>query len=277
MNEINEGEAALGFSKQSLVFDAYDEGNAIIQYKRCRVREHVLRWLKPSAHILELNAGTGIDAIWFAGEGFRVHATDIAPGMQAALGKKVDALGLSGRISRELCSFTQLDRLRDQGPYDCVFSNFAGLNCTEDLRKVLESVGALLKPGGQITLVLLPPFCFWESLLAFKGRFRTAARRLLAGRRGASSHVEGHYFRCWYYWPGQVMRWLGPDYELLELEGLCTIVPPSYIEGFAERHPRWYDRLRRMEAHWAHSWPWRSMGDYYILSVRKAVSPDSRQ
>lgn len=271
IENINERAAARAFSQQAQVFDALDAGNAIIAYKRRRVRDHVLRYLPEESSILELNAGTGEDAIFFARRGHRVHATDIAGGMQNILWEKVSRAGLTGRVTREICSFTELGSLQERGPYDLIFSNFAGLNCTDELDKVLRSFDPLLKPGGQVTLAILPKFSLWESLLVFRGKFRTATRRWISwfGGRGARSHVEGHYFRCWYYSPGYVIKELGNGYELLGLEGLCTMVPPSYIEHFAERHPGWYNRLCRWEDRWKGAWPWRCVGDYYIISFRK--------
>ena len=265
----NEREAANGFSKQALVFDEYDAGNTIIHYKRQRVRAHVMRFLPADSSILELNAGTGEDAIFFAREGHRVHATDIAEGMQARLIEKVIAQGLTDKVTAERCSFTALDSLQQKGPYDLIFSNFAGLNCTRELAGVLHSFSPLLKPGGMITLVILPPFSLWETLMLFRGHARTAFRRLLSGRKGAAAHVEGFHFRCWYYSPAFVKRALGGSYELVKLEGLCTIVPPSYIEHFAERHPKAWKFLRTREDKWKDKWPWRGIGDYYIISFRK--------
>jgi ubiquinone/menaquinone biosynthesis C-methylase UbiE len=262
-------EAARGFSKQALHFDQYDAGNTIIQYKRKRVRDHVMKQLAAGSRILELNAGTGEDATYFARQGHHVHATDVAPGMLEVLQAKVGRQGLADRVSSECCSFTALEGLKEKGPYDHIFSNFAGLNCTNELDKVLRSLPGLLKPGGRVTLVLLPGFCLWEALLMFKGKFRTASRRWFAGSKGASSHVEGHYFRCWYYSPAYVLRALGGSFDLLELEGLCTIVPPSYIEHFAERHPRVFRSLRDREDRWKGSWPWKYIGDYYIISLEK--------
>ena len=264
----NEQQAARAFSQQSLVFDGYDAGNTIIAYKRQRVYAHVLQWLAPGGRILELNAGTGTDATWFARQGYRVHATDIAEGMQQKLAEKVEALGLADKVSMELCSFNDLEHLQQRGPYDCIFSNFAGLNCTDKLDEVLRSFDPLLKPGGQVSLAILPGFCLWEFLLLFKGKFGTAFRRLFSSK-GARSRVEGHYFRCWYYSPAYVKRHLGAQYELLGVEGLCTLVPPSYIEGFAEKHPRAYTMLRKMEDRWKGRWPWKYIGDYYIISFRK--------
>jgi len=266
---INEREAATAFNKQAPVFDEYDASNTIIQYKRQRVRVHVMGLLAPQSHILELNAGTGQDAVFFARLGHRVHATDIAEGMQTRLKEKVALAGLGDKVTAELCSFTELDGLESRGPYDLIFSNFAGLNCTPELGKVLRSLGPLLKPGGVATLVILPKFSLWEALLLFRGRFRTAFRRLRSGRKGAPAQVEGHPFRCWYYPPSFVFRTLKDGFDLLHLEGLCTIVPPSYIENFAERHPAAWRWLREREDKWKDKWPWRSIGDYYIISLRK--------
>jgi ubiquinone/menaquinone biosynthesis C-methylase UbiE len=267
--EVNEKEAAVAFSKQAPVFDEYDAGNSIIYYKRQRVRTHVLTLLAPGSSILELNAGTGTDAIYFAQQGHRVHATDIAEGMQARLWEKVSAEGLEGKVSTEMRSFTDLANLKRKGPYDLIFSNFAGLNCTRDLDKVLQSFAPLVKPGGLVTLVILPPFCLWESGMLLRGKFRTAFRRLLSGRKGAAARVEGVHFRCWYYRPSFVRKALKASFKQVRLEGLCTIVPPSYIEHFAERHPIAFNFLRAKENKYRASWPWRSIGDYYIISFRK--------
>jgi len=269
LQQRNEQEAAKAFSKQSVIFDQYDAGNTIIRYKRERVRGHVLQYLSPSSSILELNAGTGEDATYFGRLGHRVHATDIAEGMQQALREKVVRQELTEKITTELCSFTSLGSLQNKGPFDLIFSNFAGLNCTGELDKVLYSFAPLVKPGGQLTLVILPGFCFWETMLLFRGKFRTAFRRLFSRRKGARSHVEGHYFRCWYYSPSYVIRHLEDSFDLLSVEGLCTIVPPSYIEHFAERHPRLYQALRKWEDRWKGKWPWKYIGDYYIISFRK--------
>jgi ubiquinone/menaquinone biosynthesis C-methylase UbiE len=265
---INEQQAEKAFSRQSAIFDEIYSGNTIVNYKRARVREHMLRFLKPNSSILELNSGTGEDALYFAGQGHHVHATDISQGMQQQLSSKVVTSGMEARISNELCSFTELDNLQERGPYDHIFSNFAGLNCTGELDKVLLSFDSLLKPGGAVTLVILPKFCLWEALLVFKGKFRTAFRRFFS-RNGRKAHLEGVYFSCWYYNPSFIIKTMKDKYDVLDLEGLCTIVPPSYIEGFAEKYPITYRKLRNWENKLKRSWPWRVIGDYYIISLRK--------
>ena len=265
---INEQFAAEAFSAQSAVFDEIYSDNTIVAYKRARVRAHVLQNLKPNASILELNSGTGEDATFFAGLGHHVHATDIAEGMQQKLRDKAAKYGLDNLISTELCSFTQLTELKNKGPYDQVFSNFAGLNCTGELDKVLRSLPSLLNKDGVATLVILPKFCLWESLLLFKGKFKTATRRWFS-KNGVKAHVEGTYFTCWYYDPSYVINAVKDSFDVLAVEGLCTIVPPSYIEYFAEKRPKTYQWLKKMEDRYRFSWPWRFIGDYYIISLKK--------
>jgi ubiquinone/menaquinone biosynthesis C-methylase UbiE len=269
-HKTNEEEAALAFSKQSIHFDELYQHNTIIQYKRARVRDHLLRYLPARASILELNAGTGDDAIWLAQQGHNVHATDIAVGMQEMLMQKVNIVGLENKITTELRSFTDLDRIECRGPYDYIFSNFAGLNCTSELEKVISSFSPLLNTGGMVTLVLLPKFCLWEFSLFFKGKMKTATRRFFA-RNGRRAQVEGEYFKCWYYNPGDVIRFAKNNFELVAIEGLCALVPPSYLEGFAEKHSGIYSMLVSLEDKWKKKWPWRGLGDYFIITLRKIL------
>jgi hypothetical protein len=188
--------------------------------------------------------------------------------MQQKLEEKVKAKKLESRITNELCSFTDLANLKSKGPYDLIFSNFAGLNCTGELDKVLNSFLQLLKPGGVITLVILPKFCLWESLMFLKGNFKTAFRRFF-NSKGVRAHIEGEYFTCWYYNPSYVVKHLDNSFELLSVEGLCTLVPPSYLENFPNKRPRLYQWLINKENILKSKWPWRSIGDYYIISLKK--------
>lgn len=265
---INEQQAAIAFGKQAEIFDDTFSGNAIIKYKRQRVKNHLLKYINSESFILELNSGTGEDAIWFAQQGHHIHATDISEGMQNMLEKKVKGLSLENNITNELCSFTELNKLQQKGPYDMIFSNFAGLNCTDELDKVLQSFSPLLKPNGIVTLVLLPKFCLWEFLLLFKGKLKTALRRF-SGKKGSKAFVEGISFNCWYYNPSYIIHHLKNNFELLSVEGLCILVPPSYMEGFPEKHPRSFCFLQSKENKWKSKWPWKLMGDYYIISLRK--------
>lgn len=265
-NYMNELKASEAFTKQAPIFDQLYTGDRIIQYKRQRVREHILQSLLPEQSMLELNCGSGEDALFFADHGFRVHATDISEGMLNVLKNKME--GKSGKITIEQCSFTELELLKNKGPFDYVYSNFGGLNCTCELHRVLHSLNHLLNPGGMVTLVIISRFCLWETLLLLKGKLKTAFRRFFSAK-GRKAHIEGKYFKCWYYSPSFIKKHLKDHFEFLALEGLCTLVPPSYMEGFAEKHPSLFDFLTKKEDKLKAAWPWNRIGDYFIISFRK--------
>ncbi|MBA3827508.1 MAG: class I SAM-dependent methyltransferase [Taibaiella sp.] len=263
-----ENVAAEAFTRQSGIFDDIYGSNTIIKYKRERIRAHINKYLQPSGNILELNAGTGEDAIYFAEQGHTVHATDISSGMLGKLKGKVNIMELVNKITTEQCSFNVLDKLKHRGPYDLIFSNFAGLNCTWQLPEVIRSFEPLLKDGGIATLVLLSPFCLWESLQLLRGQGKLATRRFSA-RKGVPAHVEGVHFTCWYYSASVLQDSVKDIFEVIDTEGLCTLVPPSYFEHFAEKHPRTYAWLKQKEESLKNKDPWRSIGDYYIITFRK--------
>jgi len=107
-------EAEVAFGKQSYVFDDIYGHNITIQYKRKRVRACFEKHLSKQANILELNAGTGEDTVYFAEKGYAVHATDISADMLFHLQQKANALNDRARVTTEKISFTELSNLKHQ-------------------------------------------------------------------------------------------------------------------------------------------------------------------
>ena len=269
-DHINELKAAEAFTRQSAIFDELYSGESIIEFKRQRVREHILNNVRPGSNMLELNCGTGEDALFFAGLGYTIHATDISKGMLDVFRKKLESLDGANRITIEECSFTELNHLSNKTQFDYIYSNFGGLNCTGELDKVLRSLDELVKPGGVVTLVIISKFCLWETLLCLKGKFKIAFRRFFA-KNGKKAHLEGVYFKCWYYSPSYIKKHLPNNFEVIDVQGLCSIVPPSYFENFTKKYPSLYETLKRQENRLKSKWPVKYIGDYFIISFRKSV------
>ncbi len=257
-------QVAAGFSGKARVYDDFGRDHPNLTRMRGIVYAHVLRFLRPGERMLELNAGTGADAAYFAGRGFAVHATDLAPGMTAAMAEKARQPALGGRLTTQQVSFTEMGEI-EGGPYQYIYSNFGGLNCVESLAEVCAGVRGLLAPGGRLTWVIMPPVAPWELALIFKGQPKMALRRL--GRGGVRAHVEGAHFQVHYFTPGQVLRWLGPDFHKLALEGLAIFTPPADRKDFATRHPRLYAALARLDERIATLPPFNGMGDFFILTA----------
>jgi SAM-dependent methyltransferase len=226
----------------------------------------VEKHLPAGGSVLEINCGSGLDAVHLAQRGYSVHATDVAPGMLQALREKVERLGLEDRLTYEDRSNTELDAVAG-APYDVVFSNLGGLNCTGDLEGVTRHFGDLLKPGGSAVLVVMPPVCPWELLQALRGHFGTAFRRLRRG--GVEANVGGSKVHTWYHTPRSLASALGPGFETVATRSLCAFAPPSYFGGFVRRHRRLSRMLMALDDRLGGSWPLRGIGDFYVLVSKK--------
>src|SRR5512145_2108841 len=132
MNQPSIETIAEAFSRTAETYDSFAEDHPHLTRMRNKVYAHVMRYVPSGERILELNAGTGTDAVQLAQRGYTVHATDIAPGMLNRLREKVDRLGLHARVTMEERSFLSLDDAQG-APFDAVFSDLGGLNCVPDL------------------------------------------------------------------------------------------------------------------------------------------------
>lgn len=257
--------AASAFSKQAVVFDDIDAGNPLIGWVRDRVRAQARREMEPGDTLLELNAGTGIDSAYFAGQGLHVLATDAAEGMigEQVLKQRDDT---SPKWETMLLSFHDLDKLGERR-FQHVFSNFGGLNCTDRLDLVLRGIDRALLPGGTCTLVIMPRFSPWELAAILKLNFTFALRRWR--RKGTVAHVEGIPFLCHYYGPGYVHRHLGDGYTILDQRALSLVVPPPHHGAFPLKWPRLFRLLERIEDSVATLPVLRNWGDHFVITLRK--------
>jgi ubiquinone/menaquinone biosynthesis C-methylase UbiE len=215
--------------------------------------------------VLELNCGTGIDAVELARRGYHVHATDIAPGMLDRLRTKVNKSGLQDRITVEERSFLSLVGVPG-APFDAIFSDLGGLNCIADLSPVIRQLPKVLKPGGTVMWVLMSHVCLWEMAEIFRGHPRLAFRRFAQG--AVRSHLEGLYFDVYYFSPRQTIQCFGNDFRLLALEGLSVVTPTAESKNFARKSPDVYRALSWLDDHLAPHWPWNGWGDFYMISLR---------
>lgn len=254
------------FSAQSELFDKLDFENALVQYIRNNIRTHVMSYVSPHQTMLELNCGTGLDALFFAENGLQIHATDNADGMLKQLEQKVKLENKCQQITFQKCSFNQLNQLPAK-KYNHVFSNFGGLNCAENLSAVIRSLDDYMISGSIAHLVIMPRYCMWEFLFALKGNFKLAFRRLYS--KGTQSQVEGIHFKTYYYSPRYVQKAFGVNYKTLSIKAMGYFVPPTYMYEIITKRPTLYNTLCRLDNKLAHKWPFYNLGDHYIISVQK--------
>lgn len=213
--------------------------------------------------LLEVNCGTGEDAVHFARRGVRVLATDISPAMVEVAREKVRAAGLEASVAVRRLGLEQLDELSHE-PFDGALSNFGGLNCVADLGAVSHGLAARLRPGAILALCVMGPLVPWEWLwFLLRGRPGKAFRRLRPGG------VEWRGLQIRYPPIGRVRRSFAGQFRALRATAVGAFLPPSYAEDWAARHPAWLDRLDRWERRFE-SWPpLPQLADHYLLELER--------
>jgi len=257
---------SVAFSRTAPRYDSYVDDHPHLTRMREKVYAIVGRHVPGGARVLELNAGSGIDAAELASRGYAVHATDVAPGMLARIAPKAAAIGVADRVTVQACSFLHLDAV-DGGPFDAVFSNLGGLNCTDDLVGVARGIDRALVDGGVAVLVVMPPVCLWELGLIFRGKFRAAVRRL--HRQGTVAHLAGREFVVHYFTPRAVGAAFGPTYEVCEIAGLSVLTPTGESRNLAKRHPRTYRVLSWFDDRVSRRSPFSRWGDFFVIVLRR--------
>ncbi len=182
--------------------------------------------------ILELNCGTGEDAIRFAQRGHQVFATDLSETMAKCTLDKVVENKLQQKIDVFTCDARAIDLCDFSSEFDLVFSNFGGLNClnADELEKLAADLFQLLKPGGRFIAVVMPKFCVWESFYFLtKFDFTKMFRRNTSNSLPVS--VGDDYVNTWYYSPAHFNSLFKEYFKKLAVKPVGVSIPPSYMEG----------------------------------------------
>lgn len=265
--QFQEERVSKAFSDQSAKFDSITTSNPMEVLYRNFSRSKVLPYLKAGENLLELNCGTGLDAVFFAQQGLRVLATDNSEGMLEQSLKKIEQHHLQNQIELLPCSFNDLSLLPNEQKYKHVFSNFGGLNCSENLSEVIKQLDRYLHKGSMVHWVMIAPLCPWEWLSVLKGRFSYAFRRL--SRKGVASKIDGNPFMTYYYSSAYIKKHFGEKYSVMELHGMGCFLPPTYKEHFPIQWPRLFSVLKAMERRFSGVWPFNRFGDLYLISLQK--------
>ena len=224
--------AAAAFDAIADDFDGRFGEWASVAAQRRAVRRTLLDAFPEGSRLLEIGGGTGADAQWLAERGRHVFVTDASPAMVRAAGARL------GPEAAECLAIEQLHQLAERGErFDGAFSNFAALNCVDDLSPVGDAMQRLVKPGGRLVVVVFGTFCPGEMITELvRGRFGHCFRRFARGQVAAS--LSGRRFTVRYHRRGDLERALSPWFELRTARAIGLFVPPSAAEPWISLHPR---------------------------------------
>jgi ubiquinone/menaquinone biosynthesis C-methylase UbiE len=255
------------FDAAAAGYDEAFEHLAITQTIRGVVLETLFAHFAPGSHVLELNCGTGTDAIALAERGVHVTCIDSSEEMIACARAKVSRRHLEHLVSCRKLDFEEIDSIGGV-TFDGVFSNFGGLNCSPRLRSVAGKLVPLLKPGSVLVATLLNRTSLWETAAFIaRGKFSKAFRRLRPG--GADAVIGGIPLHVWYYSPGALSQILNPWFTVIESYGLSILSPPPNASNFLASHPVLTGLLVRLDANIRSTFPFRSLGDHFVVVARR--------
>jgi len=257
------------------VANSYDQSftfSAVGQSLRKIVHDYLSSVLpvNEKIQILELNCGTGEDALFFGNMGHRVFATDISEAMIEVTKQKVQHAGLENNVTSLVCDINNLDCDLDENSFDFVFSNFGGLNCinAEELRHFADNLHRLLKPGGRFIAVVMPSFCLWESFyFLFKMNFRNVFRRNT--RNPLDVKVGDAIVKTWYHSPSGFMACFYQHFQKLGMKPVGISLPPSYLNDYFEKHPKALNTLDRIEHKIKDISFLANFSDHYLIDMQK--------
>ena len=198
-------------------------------------------------NILEINCGTGVDAIILAGKGHNVIATDQSAEMIKNAQQKLK------EVSSKNVKFQQMD-IRDikenfsGQKFDLIFSNFGGLNCIDknEIKKFGSDIKNILNPSGRIIATIMPPLSIWDFLYflfivdPLKGIKRLFSKPITAYIY--ESEVLVHYFS-----PSSFAKLIGDEFKVKKIIPVGFFLPPTYLENYFKKHSRVLERLNKFE------------------------------
>jgi len=261
------------FDEAAKNYDQDFTQSAIGKLQRKRVLDYLDRQLgslENPLNILELNCGTGYDALYFLEGGHSVHATDLSEEMLNATKSRCHKYHETGELIVERLDINDITAFRPQTPFDLVFSNFAGLNCLgpDALQKAIIRIGQLLKPGGRFISILLSRSCVWEQLyFGLKGDAKKALRR--KSKEAVAAHVSGIYVDTYYYNPEEFWELGNQQFEKIGLFGIGIAIPPSYLEPAFQKRPKALSFLNKLEELVGHFALLADRADHYLIDLKK--------
>lgn len=244
-------------------YDTHFTHSEIGKLQRKLVYLQLKKQLKNSKNILEINCGTGEDAIWLAQQNFSVLATDISEKMIEVATSKSKRENLTFKV----LDITNLSEEKEK--FDTLFSNFGGLNCltTNELIHFFDAASTLLIEKGTMSLVIMPKNTIWEQVyFLLKFDFKNTFRRK---KEVVFANVEGEKVATYYYNPKDIVTLAETNFKFIEVKPIGFFVPPSYLEPFFKNKKSVLYGLRFLENTIKNVSFLSRYADHYIITLQK--------
>ena len=260
--------AGLAFDGIAARYDAQFTNTHIGRAQRNAVWRILTRTFHSGDYILELNCGTGEDAVFLARRGISVYSCDASAAMIEIASRRVaEEPNLTNVSFHQLETENVAALHREIRTFDGVLSDFAGLNCVEDLQAVSENLAGLVRPGGALVFCFCTRICVTEIVyFLLRGQLQKALRRC-SGKTIAS--VGGRLTPVYYPTLSRLREVFAQYFVLRECTGVGVAIPPSYLESTLATRPRLLKILCMLERVLAPLPMFRVTGDHMVLRLER--------
>lgn len=246
-------------------YDTSFTNSEIGKLQRNLVYYNLKKHLNTKKNILEINCGTGEDAIWLANQNYKVIATDISEKMIEVAKSKINLVNLKF----EVVDINSISEQYKNEKFDLLFSNFGGLNClsNSEMRTFFENSSRIVSEKGKLILVIMPKNTLWEQLFFFLNLdLKNAFRRK---KEIAIANVDGENVKTYYFNPKDIVNLSNSNFEFISAKPIGFFVPPSYLEPFFKNKKIFLDSLNFLENS-IKNWAFLSKyADHYIIILQK--------
>jgi len=264
---IAQPQAALVFDQMAADYDGVFTRSMIGRAQRNAVWTVLNKTFQSGDHILELNCGTGEDALFLARNSISVTACDASEQMIQVASSRLRTEAPDASVQFNFLPIERLHELQSATMFDGAFSNFSGLNCVADLKQTAADLATLLPPGAPLLICLSTRFCIWEMFwFLLHGKFRKAFRRC-SGH--ATAKVGGFSVDVYYPTVRGLHQLFSPSFVMRSCMGVGVAVPPSYVETWIRSHPKLLSLLRAIDRIISTLPGFRVLGDHMLLHFER--------
>lgn len=258
----------MAIDTQARVFDRHAAGyddiaeSALGRALRARVRRIVEPLIDPTATVIDIGCGTGLDAAWLAPRVHKVLAVDRSPAMVERARRRCADLanvvvGLVDAGDESLAAIGE-----QHAPVELILANFGVVNCVDDPDLLGAQLAAFLAPGGRMVAVSMTRWCPIELLIG-----AATANRDLLRRRSGQADYDGLPVR--YESARSLASHFAPSLTIERAEALGTFLPPFEQRRQVQNRPRLLGALATADRLASGIGARLGIGDHHIAVFRR--------
>lgn len=255
-------EVSLEYQVSAAQYDAQLTGNPYDVLARAAFRDLVARYVPKGSTLLDFGCGTGLDALQYAEQGYRVLAYDTSQGMMAGLERRCAARIAAGEVIPYFMDYRRfLDNFPQWPAPHAVVSNFAVLNLIADLEPLFDSFARHLAPPGWVIFSVLNPI-HWS-----KVRMPEWWRGLLKTRGGSRVFSTQPHTSYLHFLPGLLRA--APQFHMVGRANAGKLV--RYDSTIPSRERHWWGQtgVRPVDRALWHSPAYKLLGHFLFLVLRR--------